>query len=335
MIQTITFLDLRPDDSLFQSLDAASHLVLATGRYIGGPQVDAFEREWAEYVGTKYCVSCGNGFDALQLVLRALGADTQEYIRVSEKTCLPTWQAIRTAGSYPAPFSFPSNIIDVRVHLYGIVDPGVATNEVLYLVEDCAHAHGATWHGKKAGSLGIAGCWSFYPTKNLGAFGDAGAVTTDSEFIAERVRELANYGGIGTGINSRMDSLQAAYLRIKLKYLDLWNERRRENASIYMQLLTDCPGVIMTHVPEGCIPCWHQFAVLANDRHFLRIHLKQNGVETMIHYSSPPHRLAATGYDLPYADMWAAHTLSLPIAPHVGEKEIRYVCECIRRFYHA
>lgn len=333
---TILMNDLHPDSHLQVKLDMAYDRVMNSGRYIGGVEVEAFEKEWAEYVGVKHCIACGNGFDALQLVLRAVGADTYEYVRASEKTFLATWQAIRVAGSYPAPMDVPDLGVTLVVHLYGIVQPLPNMDGELsyWLIEDAAQAHGATWKGKKAGSLGSAGCWSFYPTKNLGCYGDAGAITTDNDYIADTVRELRAYGGVRTGINSRMDSLQAAFLRVKLPYLDEWNDRRRVNASIYMQELAGIPGLTLPVVPPGCEPCWHQFAIHAERRDALKAHLSQNGIETLVHYPVPPHRLIGTRYDLPDVDDWAAHTLSLPVAPHVNDWDIQYVCHAIREFYH-
>lgn len=324
--------DLKPDRLLQTRLDMAYDRVICSGRYIGGVEVETFEQEWAEYIGTKYCIACGNGFDALQLVLRALGADGYEYVRASAKTFLATWQAIRAAGSYPAPYDMKSSIA-VVVHLYGIIQTISGYHH--WLVEDAAQAHGATWHGKKAGSLGTAGCWSFYPTKNLGAYGDAGAVTTDDEYVARKVRELRNYGGIQTGINSRMDPLQAAFLSAKLPFLDTWNAIRRENASIYVRELAGIPGLSLPVVPQGCVPSWHQFAIEVVQRDTLKEYLSQNGIETLIHYPVPPHKAIGTGYDLPDTEEWAAHTLSLPVAPHVTPGNVRQVCQVIERFFDA
>lgn len=337
MTQAITKIlmnDLKPDSHLQAKLDLAYDRVMNSGRYIGGAEVEAFEQEWAAYCGVKYCVACGNGYDALLLVLLALAADQYPYVRISEETFPGAWQAVRLSGSYPAPLSWPHYGIAVYTHLYGIIQPFPPDGEFdHWRLEDACQAHGAEWSGKRAGGLADAACFSFYPTKNLGAYGDAGAVTTDNEFIATRARELRNYGGETAGINSRMDPLQAAFLRAKLPYLDGWNERRREHASIYMRELAGIPGLELPAVPPECTPVYHQYAVRVAERDRLRAYLTQAGIETLIHYPRPPHKVTGAKYDLPEADAWALETLSFPIAPHLSCDDIRRVAEMIRGFY--
>lgn len=332
MTQMIMSIDLRPGAHLQAKLDMAYDRVMNSGRYIGGAEVEAFEQEWAGYVGTKYCVAVANGTDALQLALMAVNARVYDAVKVSPRTFVATWQAIRAAGSYPIVHGMDTPV-EVVVHLYGIISPRPDAPPPVFLIEDAAQAHGAEWNGRKAGSLADAAAWSFYPTKNLGAFGDAGAVTTNNAFIAERVRFMANYGGMSGGINSRMDPLQAAFLRVKLPYLDVWNENRRQNAACYNECLRGIEGVALPFVPDGCDPCWHQYAIRAERRDELKEYLKGQGVDTLIHYPVPPHRLIGSGYELPEVDDWAAHTLSLPIAPHIILDDVRYIADCVRRFY--
>jgi dTDP-4-amino-4,6-dideoxygalactose transaminase len=242
MAQTIIFNNLIPEPWLRPSLDAAYDRVMDSGRYIGGVEVEAFEQEWAAYIGVDYCVACGNGFDAIQLAMRAIGA---KHVFVSSKAPLASWQAVRAVGALPIPLEsrdeLSDNTVTMTVHLYGIPNELPASDG--WRIEDCAQAHGAMQAGAKVGVWGSAACWSFYPTKNLGCYGDGGAVTTNHQGLAERVRELRNYGGMQTGINSRMDPLQAAFLRAKLPSLDQWNEVRALNASLYQTLLKD-PGAL-------------------------------------------------------------------------------------------
>lgn len=323
--------DLTPPRQLWEKIDASYKLVMATGQFIGGREVEAFEEEWADYIGAKYCVSCGNGFDALQLLLRCW---TPQEIFVSSYTCIPTWQAIRAVGNSPRPIEINRGEtkapIKIVVHLYGFINK---PPKDCWLIEDCAHAHGAMLGSKKAGMLGHAAAWSFYPTKNLGAYGDAGAITTWQEGLAQELRSLRNYGEKRIGINSRMDTLQAAFLRAKLPYLDEWNSIRARNAAIYSMALKDIHGLVLPVRPAECVPSWHQYAVRSTRRDELKKFLEERGIETLIHYPIPPHRALGYAYDLPEVDAWANETLSLPVAPHVREIDVKFVCETIQEFY--
>lgn len=324
--------DLTPDPWLSAKLDQAYDRVSNSGRYIGGLEVEAFEQEWAAYCGVDYCIGCGNGYDALLLSLLALHADRLPCVKVDSITFPGTWQAIRMAGSYPYPGCLDGmdSPVSIVTHLYGIMRPMPLAE---WIIEDCAQAHGAEWNGMKAGSLGDLGCFSFYPTKNLGAYGDAGAVVTDDEGLAKEIRGLAQYGGECAGINSRLDPLQAAFLRVKLPYLDTWNEIRREHAAMYHAGLAGIPGLQLPVIPPECTPVYHQFAVRADEREALRGCLGKSGIETLIHYPHPPHRVTGTKYDLPEADEWAAHTLSLPIAPHLSGADIGRVIDAVGAYY--
>lgn len=299
------------DDKIAQ----ACRRVIESGRYIGGVEVEAFERRWADYIGTNYCVSCACGFDALQLILRAIGLNR---CSISPYTCLPTWQAAEAAGYFPRPLKEKAHL-GISVHLYGI--PQIIRADVL--VEDAAQAHGAEYNGIKCGALGYAAAWSFYPTKNLGAVGDAGAVTTDDRDLAEEVRRLANYGAI----NSRMDAMQAAILNCKLDYLDEWNEIRRHNAACY---LANLRGVELPLVPAGANPCWHQFVIRHPQRDELRKWLRENGIETMVHYAEAPYY--RWDYYLEDVEQWAAEVVSLPIGPHLKQGELDYVIERVNEY---
>jgi len=230
-MEQIKFIDLKPKGQLANELTKAYDRVFNSGTYIGGKEVEAFEAEWAEYCEAKYCVGVGNGFDALVL---ACGYMAESYkpikpgIHTPWKTCIPTWMAASTSCS-PLPQPYKEKL-KIAVHIYGrITLPDGYEKD--YLIEDCAQAHGAKKDGVRAGKFGKIACWSFYPTKNLGALGDAGAITTDDEAVAEYARDLRNYGNRDDkGINSRPDPLQAAFLRVKLPHLDDWNAWRKENA---------------------------------------------------------------------------------------------------------
>lgn len=323
------FYDLTPTGQLRSQLDDAYNRVMCSGQYIGGGEVEAFEREWAEYIGVQHCVACGNGFDAIQLVLRAKSASSP--VLVPAWTAIPTWAAVIALDGTPIPHEtwhwddVPYSTI--MVHLYGIpVEPITKLD-----IEDCAQAHGATINGKHCGALGLAGCWSFYPTKNLGAYGDGGAITTDDEALATELRLLRSYGKPGA-INSRLDPLQAAFLRVKLRYLDGWNTRRREIAAAYYAGLDSLPGITLPTVPARCIPVWHQFVIRTPKRDELRAFLAERGIPTMVHYPVPPHRVLGYDYDLPEADRLAREVLSLPIGPHLGDEEVSQVIEAVREW---
>jgi dTDP-4-amino-4,6-dideoxygalactose transaminase len=328
----IKFVDLRPRGRLRRELDAACERVMSSGRYVGGAEVEAFEREWADYCEAAHCVGCASGFDALRLALNACGVSRGDEVLVPAWTATPTWSAVRVIGAHPLPDELGGDVTDlpaVVVHLYGIPQPVPASGGVV--VEDCAQAHGARLGGDRCGCLGHAAAWSFYPTKNLGAYGDAGAATTNDAGVAERVRELANYAS-RSGINSRLDPLQAAFLRVKLRWLDGWNERRREIAGQYMDALRGVPGLALPEVLEYAMPVWHQFVIRHPRRDALREFLAERGVETLVHYPQPPHRVLGCDFVLPGADALAATVLSLPVGPHLSDGDVGRVIEAIKEF---
>jgi dTDP-4-amino-4,6-dideoxygalactose transaminase len=346
-------------------LDAALRRVLDNGQFILGAECAAFEREFAQYVGAEFTVGTGNGFDALALGLRAMGIGPGDEVIVPAATYVATWLAVSQVGARPVPVDVSSttyNIDPARiraaltdrtrailpVHLYGQpadLDPilQIAAERDLWVLEDAAQAHGARYKGKHVGAHGDLAAWSFYPTKNLGAFGDAGALTTDNPQLAERLRELRNYGSTAKnvharhGVNSRLDEVQAAVLRVKLAHLDRWNERRRALARRYTSALHDA-GLVLPQVADFAEPVWHQYAVLCPQRDALRDHLSRAGVPTLIHYPLPPH-LQDAYRDLgfargafPISERLHAEELSLPIGPHLSDAEVDSVCATIRSF---
>jgi len=332
------FQDLRPSPQLRSELDDAYERVMSSGRYIGGYEVEAFEKEWAEYCEAEHCVACGNGFDALQLVLRAFGVGPGGIVVVPEWTALPTWSAVEAVGARPfVPdeswdrwLEFTSTAI-IRVHLYGIASEGKLDYSLnIRFITDGAQAHGMKTYGYRDSVSGIT-AWSFYPTKNLGCYGDGGAITTSVVSLRDRLRELRRYGAPGA-INSCLDPLQAAFLRVKLPYLDGWNETRRQHAARYLDGLKDVPDITLPDVPDWCEPVWHQFVIQTPRRDELMDHLSERGIETMIHYPVPPHRALGYDYDLPEADRLAREVLSLPVAPHLTGEDIDTVIEAICAF---
>ena len=319
----IKFIDLRPMGHSAGILNVAYDRVFNSSRYIGGKEVEAFENEWAEYCESKYCVGVGNGHDALMLACKyyVSNDDYPQYFYIPWKTCLPTWAAVRNAAGIRY-YESENQKNYIVVHIYGqITIPYFFSKR---LIEDCAQAHGAKFNGIKAGKFGDVAAWSFYPTKNLGALGDAGAITTDNTEIADFVREMRNYGTPNNpGINSRLDPLQAAFLRARLPYLDKWNEQRKENALTYLSnIIPDSKVALPKLNGETDEPCWHIFAIETDDRDDLKNYLARNGVETMIHYPEVPY---PSHWKIPEAEAWTKRTLSLPVAPHVSP----YICKQI------
>jgi dTDP-4-amino-4,6-dideoxygalactose transaminase len=347
---TIPFLELGAGyRELKSEIDAAVERVLASGWYILGPEVEAFEAEWAEYCHAKHAVGVANGLDALILALRALEIGPGDEVIVPSNTYIATWLAVTAVGARPVPVEpdVSTHNIDPRristaitdktrailpVHLYGQpadMDPilQLARRHRVSVIEDAAQAHGARYKGRRIGGHGDIACWSFYPTKNLGALGDAGAVTTDRPELADRIRVLRNYGSRTKymnevqGVNSRLDPLQAAVLRVKLCYLDEWNDRRHSIAEVYFDRLADC-DLVLPFVPEWADPAWHLYVVRSRDRDGLQARLNAAGVGTQIHYPVPPHMQEAYadlgfGADaLPLARQLAREVLSLPTSPH-------------------
>jgi dTDP-4-amino-4,6-dideoxygalactose transaminase len=363
----IPVIDLKaPYHELQPELDAAYRRVMESGWYILGEEVGGFEREFAAYCGVRHCIGVGNGLEALHLILCAYGIGPGDEVIVPSNTYIATWLAASYAGATPVavepdPSTYnldPSRIeaalsprtkAILPVHLYGQpadMDPILELGHRygLKVIEDAAQAHGALYKGRHAGALGDAAGWSFYPTKNLGALGDAGAVTTNDDALADRVRLLRNYGSRTKylnevkGFNSRLDPLQAAFLRVKLPYLDAWNERRKALAELYLEALASTPHLTLPIAPDWARPAWHQFVVGHPQRDALQQHLKQAGIGTLIHYPVPPHlsdayadRGAKPGY-FPLAEHMAHTVLSLPMGPHLTAVEVEAVARAIKSF---
>lgn len=360
----VPFLDLRASYvSLKPEIDAAVARVLDSGWYIGGPEVEAFEREFAAYVGTSHCVAVANGLEALHLALLAAGVRPGDEVIVPTHTFVATWLAVTQCGAVPVPVEIrpdtyqldPGRLADaitsrctaiVPVHLYGMPADLDAIHEVasarrIAVIEDAAQAQGTRYRSRRIGGHSTAASWSFYPGKNLGAFGDAGAVTTNDAELAGRLRSLRNYGSRvryvheERGFNSRLDPLQAAILRVKLGHLDAWNARRREIAARYMRGLQGT-GVVLPVVPEWAESSWHLFPARHPRRDALCEALAEAGVETLIHYPIPPHLQEAYA-DLglargafPIAEAIAGTVFSLPIGPAMDDAQVETVIETVR-----
>ena len=357
----IPFLDLKaPHVELRAEIDAAIARVLDSGWYVLGPEVEAFEAEYAAWCEARHAVSVANGLDALHLALRALDVGPGDEVIVPSNTYIATWLAVSQCGATPVPVEpldatynlDPARIeaaltartkVILPVHLYGQpvdLDPilQLARKHGLRVLEDGAQAHGARYKGRRLGGHGDAVAWSFYPGKNLGALGDGGAVTTNDAELAERIRVLRNYGSRVKyvnevrGFNSRLDPLQAAVLRVKLAHLDDWNARRTVIAAQYLAGLADC-GLVLPQVPAFADPVWHLFVVRHPRRDELQKRLAESGVGSLIHYPIPPHRQAAyadagfTPGDFPLASAQAEQVLSLPMGPHLSRADASEVVQ--------
>ena len=348
---------------LKSEIDDAIHRVLDSGWYILGPEVEAFETEWAAYCGAAHAVGVANGLDALILALRSLDVRPGDEVILPSNTYIATWLAVTAVGARPVPVEpdplthniNPESIaaaitsatkVILPVHLYGqpadmdaIV--ALARQHGIYIIEDAAQAHGARIQGRRIGAHGDVVCWSFYPGKNLGALGDAGAVTTNRADLADRIRVLRNYGSRVKyvnevqGLNSRLDPIQAAVLRAKLPHLDAWTDRRRTIAATYAEALKDT-GLLLPRVPNWADPVWHLYVVRTPNRDALQKRLTEAGVGTLIHYPIPPHMQSAyrdmglAANDLPLAKQLADEVLSLPMGPHLTEAEAQTVGELLR-----
>lgn len=367
MEMKIPFLDMKsPYRELKEELDAAYLRVMDSGWYILGEEVKAFEQEFAEYCNVKYCIGVGNGLEALHLILRAYGIGEGDEVIVPSNTYIATWLAVSYAGARPVPvepdartYNLDPHHVEAAitsrtrailpVHLYGLtadMDPlmALANKYDLKVIEDAAQAQGSCYKERKSGTLGHAAGFSFYPGKNLGATGDAGAVTTDDEKLAERILILRNYGSKVKyyndikGYNSRLDEMQAAFLRVKLHHLDEWNKRRATVADFYVENLAGIPQLTLPHVSDWASPIWHIFPIRHPKRDELQSYLKSKGVDTLIHYPIPPHLSGAyASFDMqegtfPIAEMIASTELSLPMGPHLTLDQAEYIVERIREF---
>ena len=366
----IPFLELKPAyDELRAELDAAYHRVMDSGHYLLGEELEQFEAEFASYCQAAHCIGVANGLDALHLILRAYRIGPGDEVIVPSNTYIATWLAVSYAGATPVPVEpdpqtfnlapgriaraiTPKTKAILPVHLYGQpadMDPilAVARQHKLKVIEDNAQAQGARYKGRRTGSLGDAAATSFYPAKNLGAFGDAGAITTNDADLADRLRALRNYGSrqkydhACLGFNSRLDELQAAFLRVKLRKLDEWNARRRAVAARYLREFSATPALQLPFVPEWAEPVWHLFAVRhtrrPSQRNDLQASLAEAGIGTLIHYPIPPHLSGAYAHaggkpgDFPIAEEIANTELSLPLGPHLVPQQQQIAIQAVRQ----
>jgi dTDP-4-amino-4,6-dideoxygalactose transaminase len=361
----VPFLDLHAAQCELECvLEDAMRRVLVSGRYLLGEELESFEREFARYCGARSSVGVGNGLEALHLILRGYDIGAGDEVIVPAQTFIATWLAVTHAGATPVPVDIdghtgnldPARVEDaitpraraiLVVHLAG--QPAamdglrdIAQRRGLKLIEDAAQAHGACYRGVRCGALGDAAGFSFYPGKNLGALGDGGAVVTNDETLAARIRALRNYGAAQKyhhdliGLNSRLDEVQAAILRVKLRRLEDWNARRQRVAAEYTRALDGLPGLELPQIIAGALPVWHLYIVRYRERDWLRERLAAAGIETLVHYPIPPHlsgAYAPAGWRegaFPEAERWARESLSLPIGPHLDDTQLDAVIEALR-----
>ena len=355
--------------SIKPEIDAAVQRVLDETDFIGGSAVSEFEKSFAAYCGTHFAVGLANGTDALQLSLLALGVGKGDEVITAVNTFIATSEAISATGARPV---FVDNdphtyTIDVRkieekitprtkaiipIHLYGQPAAMDAVNEIavrhnLAVVEDAAQAHGASFKGRTVGTLGKLACFSFYPGKNLGAYGDAGAIATNDEALANKVRMLANHGRLKKyeheieGYNSRLDTLQAAVLSVKLRHLRAWTERRQQNASTYSQLLARAANIVTPVVHADAVHVYHLYVVRVQQREKVQQALKDAGIATGIHYPIPLHmqpaykHLGLPAGSFPVAERFAGEILSLPMYPELSADQIAFICDTLIKACHS
>lgn len=348
---------------LLAELEPAILASLRSGWYIGGQDVEAFERDFAAYTEAAHCIGVANGLDALHLALLAMDIGMGDEVIVPSNTYIATWLAVSQCGATPVPVEplectynldparmeaaiTPHTRAIIPVHLYGQpsdLDPilAIASRHGLRVLEDAAQAHGARYRGKRIGGHADAVAWSFYPGKNLGALGDAGAVTTNNPEIAERIRALRSYGShvkyVHTvkGYNSRLDPVQAVTLRVKLKHLDAWNARRAKIAARYTAAFADI-GLTLPAVAPGAEPVWHLYVVRHEQRDRLQRSLTDAGIGTLIHYPIPPHlqqAYADAGFSagqFPLAERMASQLLSLPMGPQLDDASVEAVIAAVK-----
>ncbi|MBX7135153.1 MAG: DegT/DnrJ/EryC1/StrS family aminotransferase [Fimbriimonadaceae bacterium] len=364
MNRSVPFLDLEATyRELEAELDAAYMRVMRSGRYLLGEELEAFESEYAAYCGAPFCIGVASGLDALTLSLRALDVGPGDEVIVPSNTYIATWLAISSVGAQIVPVEPNGSTYNIDpaaceaavthrtkvilpVHLYG--QPAdmaplaeIAARHDLKILSDGAQAHGSKYQGQPVGAFGDVTAWSFYPSKNLGAFADAGAVTTHDAEIAEQLRLLRNYGSATKyynevrGVNSRMDELQAAFLRVKLGRLDEWNNRRAVTAESYHAGL-QAADLVLPSVSPDCESAWHLFVIRHPERDQLGLELERAGVATSIHYPVPPFRQKAYAGlqqlgSFPVADLIHRECLSLPIGPHLATSDSDYVIQEVIR----
>lgn len=363
----VDFVDLsRQYLSIKNEVDQAIGQIIQETSFVGGAEVKAFEETFAAYVGVKHCIACANGTDSLEILLQAMGVGPGDEVIVPSHSWISTSEAVSTVGATPVfidtlplrytidPAKIEAAITSktkaiIPVHLYGLpaeMDEimAIANRHQLLVLEDCAQAHGAAYKGRRIGTFGHAASFSFYPGKNLGAYGDAGGMVTNDEELAEKARMIANHGQKGKhnhlmeGRNSRLDSIQAAVLNVKLPLLDKWNQLRRKHADLYHQLLKDLPLHLPLY-PDYSSPVYHLFVVQTEERENLSAFLKKEGISTGIHYPVmlpmlPPYKENQQETYFPVSVGYQDKILSLPMFPELEEKEIEYVVEGLKMFFN-
>jgi dTDP-4-amino-4,6-dideoxygalactose transaminase len=364
----IPFVDLKTQYLTLKSeIDAAIHSVIEKTAFIRGPHVEEFERSFASKYGVKHCVSCANGTDAIYIALKSIGIGPGDEVITVANSWISTSETITQTGAQPRFVDIepdyyhidpqkieekitPKTKAIIPVHLFGQaarIDDirKICEKHNLFLIEDCAQAHFATYKSRKVGTFGIAGTFSFYPGKNLGAYGDAGAIITDDDGLAIRALMFANHGSPRKhvhemeGINSRMDGIQAAILSVKLKYIDEWNLARNENALIYNRLLAGIDQVQIPKIRENSFHIFHLYVIRAEKRDELAGFLNSKGIETGIHYPTALPFMPAYNYlghqpkDFPMAHKYQGEIISLPMFPELKDDQIEYIANSIREFY--
>lgn len=363
-VARVPFLDVRAGYcELRDEVDTAARRVMQSGWFLLGPELERFEHEWATYSGAGHCAGVGSGLDALVLALRALDVGPGDEVIVPSHTFIATWLAVTAVGADIVPvdpeeasYNITAAAVEAAVtlrtaaimpvHLYGLpVDvhgiETVAQRHGIPVVYDAAQAHGARVRGLPVGSFGTMSAWSFYPGKNLGAFGDGGAVTSDDPSLIARIRRLRNYGSEvkyqhdELGVNSRLDELQAAVLSVKLTRLSEWNQHRSQIAFRYRRALDGCE-LDLPVSPDEFESAWHLFVIRTQDRRRLQAELAAKGVQVGVHYPRPPHRQPAYRQQqfpqLPTADSLAAQVLSLPIGPHLSDELVDFTIASVQSF---
>lgn len=353
-----------------EDIDAAVKGVLDSGWYILGREVEAFEEEFATWTGTRHAIGVANGTDAIELLMRGLGIGAGDVVLVPTHTAVASASGVVRAGAIPLlvdvdPQTFTISLESVRqafqsaqgssiravlaVHLYGHPSEigalrKICTDHGAVLLEDCAQAHGATWSGRRVGSLAQGATFSFYPTKNLGAMGDGGAITTDDENLATRIREIRQYGwrqryiSATEGVNSRLDELQAAILRVKLRVLDERNASRRRLAEKYSRCLAGMAGLTVPFQQQNVEHAWHLYVVRVHHRDALLAHLIKAGVPAAVHYPAAIHqqpgyaRYTSAEVPLGNAEALVPEILSLPLHPYLTNQAVDFTVDCIRKF---
>jgi dTDP-4-amino-4,6-dideoxygalactose transaminase len=364
-MKMIPFIDLKAQNAVLKpEILPVWEELLESASFIGGEQVTNFEAEFAKACTVKQCVAVNSGTDALRLIFLALGLQAGDEVITVPNTFIATTEAISQTGARirfvdidPVTYNMDPSLLDeavtsktkaiVPIHLYGQCANMdaihvIAQKHGLWVVEDACQAHLAEYKGSKAGSLGIAGAFSFYPGKNLGACGEAGCVTTDDEDLAQKIRMLRDHGQRRKylheweGYNGRCDAVQAAVLRIKLKHLDRWNAARRRNASMYDEILADCPEVITPKVSSDCLPVYHLYIIQVEQRDKIAAALNEDGIATGLHYPIPLHLqeayrgMALAEGTFPVTERVARRLLSLPMYPELSRNQIEYVCDRLK-----